>query len=210
MTTNTKQQPISWLKWFRHLPFVLVIVLVIAVVGCTTNPLTSPKATSTPTLTTAEIWKLLGQRPIRIPPHAPGQACPSTGQVLPYFGFKAGHAPAYPDQPGIPFASPQKFAIGNPEVDGWGGQKIVWFVPSSATGPVLIRGQQLDGSNPVRFNGGIDQEEGGIIYPLLTALRVQGGGDWGSYTRLKAPGCYFYQIDGLSFSGYFIFYTTFR
>jgi hypothetical protein len=68
---------------------------------------------------------------------------------------------------------------------------------------VLIRGRQLDGPNEVRFEDGVNPGR-------ELRLRVLGssGGQWynrASYTRLRAPGCYAWQVDGLRFSRVIVF-----
>ncbi len=190
----------------------LVIAIAIGIAGCATTTPVPSNTVGTPTaMTEAEVWKILEQRPLHVPTLVSSQHCPSTrAQVMPYFGFTSGQAFVYPRLDTIPFASAQKFANGNPNNGGWGGQKELWLIQPPYNGLVLIRGHQLDGSNPVQFNGGIDQD-GSITFPLLTALRLEGNApsSWPTYTRLRAPGCYIYQIDGLTFSGYLIFQATF-
>ena len=68
-------------------------------------------------------------------------------------------------------------------------------------GPVLIRGGQLGGDNPVKFDGG-----SGVLFPELqvppqsqTGNSNGGWRTWGSGTDLRAPGCYAWQIDGTTF-----------
>src|SRR6266496_4444181 len=91
----------------------------------------------------------------------------------------------------------------------WGGQKVLWFVLPSYTGPVLIRGGRLDRPGRIGF-------ERGSIPSLelhLDSSTVQpGGGDVPagaryrpSYTRIVAPGCYAYQVDGTTFSRTIVF-----
>ena len=72
-------------------------------------------------------------------------------------------------------------------------------------GPVLIRGRRLDGSDPVRFEHGdnppaaelrIGEEDLGR-WPVGTTT-ADGQRYRRSYTRLRAPGCYAYQVDGPS------------
>jgi hypothetical protein len=66
-------------------------------------------------------------------------------------------------------------------------------------GPVLIRGRQLDGPNELRFDAG--------AFPpreiRIPASRVQRNRP--SFTRVRAPGCYSYQVDGLAFSSTIVF-----
>ena len=67
-------------------------------------------------------------------------------------------------------------------------------------GPVLIRGAQLDGSKVVRFDRGSPLPAG--------ELRIKPGKgtrDRASFTRLRAAGCYAYQIDGTTFSRLIVF-----
>jgi hypothetical protein len=91
----------------------------------------------------------------------------------------------------------------------WGGANLLWVITSGNSGPVVIRGRQIDGPNGLRFNGGLDQDyEDWNAAPLLPELRLlwsDQAGSWGSYVRLQAPGCYAMQIDGVSFSEVIVF-----
>ena len=83
------------------------------------------------------------------------------------------------------------------------GQKVLWFVSPTYRGPVLIRGRQLDGPYRVRF-------ERGNVPPLELRIASSESVTWTgqptgargrpSYTRLRALGCYGYQVDGTDFS----------
>jgi hypothetical protein len=83
---------------------------------------------------------------------------------------------------------------------GWSGNKVLWWVTSTYDGPVLIRGRQLDGNERLRFDNG---------RPPALEIRMPAGkgyAPWngargrGSYTRVRAEGCYGYQVDGTTFS----------
>jgi len=155
----------------------------------------------------SDTWKDL-RRPLRVPTIAPGSRCPvsrieervnfATYGVRP--GFGAG--PAYPifgsrSPDGgavLRFQYPPTSASGFFGSD-WGGQKVLWFVLPGAA-PVLVRGRQLDGPNELRFDSG---QNPSAELKLLRAL------DRPSVTRLRAPGCYAYQIDGASFSELIVF-----
>jgi hypothetical protein len=85
---------------------------------------------------------------------------------------------------------------------GWYLHKTLWAVARDYSGPVLIRGRQVDGSRPLRFaaNGGT----------ALTELSF--GADrrphWRfgvSDTLLRSPGCYAFQVDGSPFSYVIVF-----
>src|SRR4051794_9218170 len=99
---------------------------------------------------------------------------------------------AYPPQPNSAFAGSK-----------WSGQKVLWFIAPSYRGPALIRGARLDAPGRLRF-------ETRKVPPL--ELRIPGavgsvptGRDRPSYTRLRAPGCYAYQVDGMTFSRVIVF-----
>ncbi len=88
---------------------------------------------------------------------------------------------------------------GDLDVDAriWGVQKVLWFVHPRYRGPVLIRGHEIGGTSVVRF-------ERGRIPPAELRL-PPGTRDRPSYTRIKQPGCYAYQIDGTTFSRTIVF-----
>jgi hypothetical protein len=96
----------------------------------------------------------------------------------------------------------------NFESADWAGQKVLWFVHPSYLGPVLIRGGRIDAPGRVRFDRG-------DIPPLtirLTGSTAQPDTPVPkdaryrpSYTRLRGPGCYAYQVDGTSFSRVVVF-----
>ncbi|MGE5434131.1 MAG: hypothetical protein ACM3S3_05025 [Candidatus Doudnabacteria bacterium] len=81
---------------------------------------------------------------------------------------------------------------------------MLWIARRSYRGPVLIRGRQLDGIHNVRFGSGLNPSR-------EMRLRSVGGsspGSWQnrpSYTRLRAPGCYAWQVDGTTFSRVIVF-----
>lgn len=92
----------------------------------------------------------------------------------------------------------------------WSGQKVLWLIAPSYRGPLLIRGRRLDAPGTLRFDRGkVPPAE------LRIPARSQGGYPPGSklvgqryrpsYTRLRAPGCYAYQIDGTTFSRVIVF-----
>jgi hypothetical protein len=148
-------------------------------------------------------------RPLHIPRIAPGMPCPTSKADprgdLSRFGAFVGRAwgkgPAYPvlnferDRPVVLFKYPTDphTAFAGSE---WSGQKVMWIVDPRYGRPVLVRGRQLDGPNEVRFRGGrVPPRE----------LRLSGSPSDPSYTRLRAPGCYGYQIDGARFSRVIVF-----
>ena len=163
-------------------------------------------------------WRLLA-RPLHIPSIESGGTCPiSNPQTRVDFaavygtGRGLGPGPAYPahydprrgldlDVILLRFPPPPGYFAEESEWNGW---KHVWVVGSAYQGPVLIRGRQLDGGNDVRF--------GGAVVPSrehrLSARPRQLAGTFRferTFSRVRTPGCYAYQIDGTTFSYVVVF-----
>jgi hypothetical protein len=151
-------------------------------------------------------WAKL-RRPLRIPTIEPGAPCPVTPAraVSRSFGRAQGPGPVYPvgGYPALSFVYPPVKAQ---EWYGseWSGNKILWIGRPTYRDRVLIRGRQLDGPNDLRFDRG-------LVPPREMRLRSVGGsapGGWQnrpSYTRVRAPGCYAWQVDGTTFSRVIVF-----
>jgi len=157
-------------------------------------------------------------RPLHIGKLPPSARCPvsAVSRRLDFSRYGVhpglGRGPVYPISSstlGVEFPPPAttEFVTG-----GWGGQRVLWFVGPAYRGPVLIRGRRLDGSDPVRFEHGdnppaaelrIGEEDLGR-WPVGTTTAA-GQRYRRSYTRLRAPGCYAYQVDGTSFSYTIVF-----
>jgi len=210
-----------WYRWTRGAYGLLIMSAALLVAGCMTGPPVPSRVPGHPTATTeAEAWRSLQQRPLHLPTLAPGTPCPTSQghQVHPAFGPVLGDGPVYAGFFGgshsdyvhgvVGYADAQSFGDGTSD---WGGVKVLWVIKPPYRGPVLIRGGQLDGSSPMRFNGGLDEPSDDPL-ALLSELRLTGAIDydkpwpgWTTYTRLQAPGCYAYQVDGLTFSYPIIF-----
>ncbi|MGH2531951.1 MAG: hypothetical protein ACRDJW_06545 [Thermomicrobiales bacterium] len=162
--------------------------------------MSSTGARATPTTTD---WTSL-RRPLDLPALAESAACPRTEgeRVSRHFDFALGDGPAYAS-----YLGPDGVANfgGAREEGGWFYVKVLWIANPDYSGPMLVRGAQLDGSNELRFENGDDPTE---------ELGLEGGGavadapgwrHWPSYTRVRAPGCYAYQVDGQDFSEVIIF-----
>lgn len=160
---------------------------------------------------TPDIWEAFRARPLRLPRVAPGAACPRTPgeEISAAFGPALGDGPVYPVGLGaegvLSFVYPPDPRSGFAGSE-WGGQKVLWVSSPAYQGPALIRGRQVDGPNELRFERGVNPpdelrlaEEGGAV------MGEPGWRQWPSYTRLRAPGCYAYQVDGLDFSYVVIF-----
>jgi hypothetical protein len=75
--------------------------------------------------------------------------------------------------------------------EGWAGTKALWTVPRYS-GPVLIRGRQLDGPNTLGFDLGPGWTQS--VHPEIRLI----GPDQTLHpaaTFVRSPGCYAYQVD---------------
>jgi hypothetical protein len=127
-----------------------------------------------------------------------------TGTVTRFVGPLLGRGPVYPVLGGaiaVSFAYPPARGS-NFAGSRWGGQKVLWVGAPASAGPVLIRGRQLDGPRAVGFGaGGVPVDEMQLLASGATSPgEPPGWREWPSYTRLRAGGCYGYQVDGRSFS----------
>ena len=171
-----------------------------------TGPPSSPQGNSSP----QGGIQALQRRALHLPTIKPGTSCPTSPEqrVTASFGIAQGDGPAYATPGTTMIESPaifryldaQHFHMGDLRNQGWGGQKVLWFVNPRYQGSVLVRGHQLDGPHGIRFGLELDQQ---------LVLDTQSGGtpwpNFPSFTRLQAPGCYAYQVDGNTFSYLIIF-----
>jgi hypothetical protein len=205
-----------------------VAIVAVLATGCTAGQTHTPAPTVTPlpifaTLAADPGWAPLEQRPLHLPALAPGTACPhARGLLFPEFGVALGHGPAYPilayvqanasEEGGVlHYVDASHYQGGK---SGWGGEKVLWVIDPTYHGFILIRGQQIDGPHALGFNGGVDQPGTyAVDPPPIAALRLVAPApgaagqwaNWPSQTRLQAPGCYAYQVDGSSFSRVIVF-----
>jgi len=94
-------------------------------------------------------------------------------------------------------------AASNAFIDkSWGGAKVLWAVDSAVNGTVLVRGRQLDGTHALRFNDPAVDE---LLLAPEAPASPGGWRDYPGYTRLRAPGCYGYQVDAPSGTTIIIF-----
>jgi hypothetical protein len=87
----------------------------------------------------------------------------------------------------------------------WGGSKVAWFARPDFVGRVLIRGGRRDGPEGVRFGDGAQPTK---ELRLTFTAEDRGEGGWlfeGTYTRVRAPGCYAWQLDGDDFKSVITF-----
>ena len=83
---------------------------------------------------------------------------------------------------------------------------MTWVAAATYAGPVLIRGAMLGGSALGFGAGTTPYDELQLLDAGQGAPRVAGGGRaWVTYTRVRAGGCYAYQVDGTAFSEVIVF-----
>ncbi len=149
------------------------------------------------------------RRPLHLPHPRSGEACPvgCAHSVSPDFGPALGPGPVYPVGLGskgvLSFVyppDPKSVYAGS----AWGGQKVLWVGRATYRGPVLIRGARLDGSGRIGFGLDIVPWDD-LEFPPISELSPPQWRNWPSTTRLRAPGCYGYQVDGLDFSLVIVF-----
>jgi hypothetical protein len=161
-----------------------------------------------PSVAAADPWTQL-HRPLRIPHIAVGSRCPlsDVSHPSPGRGISLGRGPAYPV--GLGRGRTLFFAYPVPPSQlwfpsDWSGNKVLWIVAPRYRGPLLIRGRQLDGPNLVRFDrGSLPPVE--LRLPASGVEFADGFRDRPSFTRLRAAGCYAWQIDGTTFSRVVVF-----
>jgi hypothetical protein len=125
------------------------------------------------------------RRPLRLPSISAGGAC----RVSP------GNGPV--KQVGSATTLKLQQFVGS----AWAGGQVTWTA-AGYSGPVLIRGRELGGPHAVGFGEGhVPYDELQLLGPAMGAPR----GQWPSFTRVRGPGCYAYQVDGESFSEVIVF-----
>ena len=157
----------------------------------------------------------LEQRPLQLPDLDEGDACPEPPirSVEGYLYEVIGEGPVY-----ALFYLLIVSANGNVNYahDGWHWNKVVWTRDPQYTGPIVIRGRQLNGPETLRFQiigAGPSPElaHSSLHVPAYTTgnrLDTRGSGWWEefmTYVVVRAPGCYGVQIDGVGFSTVIVF-----
>jgi hypothetical protein len=95
-----------------------------------------------------------------------------------------------------------KSYYGRREDGGWYYLETIWTAPPDFHSMFLLRGRQVDGPNQVRFSNNFTSA------PALEAAWSLGEAGsaasgwllWIHHVRVRAPGCYGVQVDGLTFS----------
>ena len=203
--------------------FMLLIILLFVLAACSSDqPGTTKTATNGASMRTKALTatplQTLEQRPLQLPIVAPGASCPTSPEkrVDPRLVVVQGDGPVYATtgtdkimSPAVLFYADAQHWGNGVDSHGWGGAKVIWFVNPSYHGLVLIRGHQVDGPYEIRFD--IPAQFDAPAQQLMHQLVIdpsRGGSPWpngGGNTRLQAPGCYAYQVDGTTFSYVIVF-----
>ena len=141
---------------------------------------------------------------------SPGAACPVSPQQVAHslsaefgYGPAVGTGPIYAlmgEMQGGALKYSQSYSQSHPS-DPWAYSKVLWMAKPEVSGRVLVRGQQIDGPNWILFGMG-DVSEVALQWEIAS----QGG--WASLpseTRIRAPGCYAYQVDSQKGSAVIVF-----
>jgi hypothetical protein len=151
------------------------------------------------------------RRPLEVPKLSVGTPCPvsDSREISPAFAPGLGPGPVYPVGLGADATLPFEYPPApNSQFAGseWGGEKTLWIADPDYTGPILIRGRQVDGPSEVRFDVGAGKPLDELQLPPDYAADYSGGWrNFPSHTRLRTAGCYAYQVDGDGFSIVIVF-----
>jgi hypothetical protein len=142
-------------------------------------------------------------RPMHLPTLRTGQHCPSdAGERVDAGGFGgialgSGTVRVIVASEGD--LSRRVAVLNRPTPDGWLTLKTLWFSVPTYTGPFVVRVARLDGQGQMGL--GEPRIEGPLVVPPGPTLngsdgyRTSPGSLW-----VKTPGCYGWQVDGLTFS----------
>ncbi len=186
----------------------------------------TPRPAST---TQPDPFAKLRARPLRLPARRRGNCSlsPQLSRATELPGIPAeaglGAGPVYVAFPAIPrvldlFPPERNSPL---EKSRWRSTETVWVSEPAYDGPVLVRGHQLDGANRIGFGTRVGPD---------WELRLSAGNwaegskplrAWGrrlhprkgwrvafAHVRIRAEGCYAFQVDGGSFSERIGFYTA--
>lgn len=147
------------------------------------------------------------ERPLHLPVIGPGQGCPTTpGAVIKTNAFTGMALGSGPVRPLGPFGASGTVRVSTAQdyIGGWYTFKTLWFSEPSYSGPFTIRGGQIDRAGPVAFGETLSLLEL-VVPPNYTVNSSEGYREAPGGTYVKAPGCFAYQVDGLTFSLVLVF-----
>ena len=152
----------------------------------------------------ADPWAALARRPLALPTMSASGACPvAPAKVIsPDFGPALGDGPVY----AVGFGSESSASLtGLLQEGGWYYIKVLWVAHPTYRGPVLVRGGRMDAPGELRFEHGQDPPRALRLHTDSAPSLASGWRNWPTYTRVRSPGCYAYQVDGPTFTDVIVF-----
>lgn len=153
---------------------------------------------------TGSIPKALS-RPLRFPAIAASRRCPRS----------PGHFVSTPDFAAVALGhGPVRIAVDNAgdlrhgevnlpaarEFGGWYGIKTHFFSLPAYQGPFIVRAARIDSGGDVRLGASPEYRTALVVPPGPTDNGTQGWREVPYFTFVRGPGCYAWQLDGLTFS----------
>lgn len=155
------------------------------------------------------LWQGLEARPLRFPTLNPGESCPRTGgaQVDPGYGAALGDGPIYPVYGRDGLLSYRRADIDRQAGVYW--MKTLWIASPAYKAPAIVRGRQIDGPQPLRFQVSPHEPTMTLRFETETGVRSDGSArgwrDRPSLTAIPGPGCFAFQVDGEGFTEIIVF-----
>jgi hypothetical protein len=210
-------------------PSLLVAVVVVALVGggCTGDPRATHRADSGPG-TAAKLGFVIPSTYQQACAYADSTCMPGdTGPIpaalkrplhWPVLGA-SGHCPTSHGQPtttpfvnGVlmgrglveplianPVTAHGTATLGSTDFPKWRALKVIWMSPPSYQGPFIVRGTRLDRRGILGFGG--SPKPGPLVAPPGPTINsFSGYRTWPDAAWVRHPGCYAWQVDGLTFS----------
>jgi hypothetical protein len=101
-----------------------------------------------------------------------------------------------------------RYTVDTKKHDGWYYYKTLWAIAPSYTGDVVISGEEIGGSNELRFNAGTGfpgRKQLKLRFPANDAGKWRYGP---SDTLIRTPGCYAFRVQGDDFEQSIAFKAT--
>jgi hypothetical protein len=153
------------------------------------------------------------RKPLDLPTLAAGESCPVGGQTT--FPAGAGFSSRFTAiGPGPLYLT----GTGVLRARGQQSQKVIWVVDADYGGPLLLRGDRIDGDGRLDFihylgaagytgGAGDDSPHASLLYPRSATGEAPARilQDYPSGVFVDEPGCYAIQVDGEGFSETLVF-----
>jgi hypothetical protein len=167
-------------------------------------------------------WASLEARPVRLPALQGRAGCP-VGSATPVPGAAdagLGEGPVVLVGPGtdrgeLIFDQVTVRNAAGISVAAGSEQQVLWYVQPGYEGPMLIRGEQLDGRQVLGFTGGLGLNAGGDGLSMQRDLRIVAnallGTPWQSWRAgvvVPGTGCYAVQVDGVDIHEIIVFHAV--